>query len=184
MKKRYPKISKKLFLNLARKLLLSVIKSNYQIEESFDFNEKSIAHAPQYRSILQGMTEHEKNWLLKHSKIETFEKDTNIFTIGQTGDSLYIILEGSCSILIDENQQHDVHILKEGDMAGYALVISDQTRRPTTLTTLEKTKMAVVSQELYDEMFNNHDRICSKFNYNMVCLLSDRLEHNNSTLHY
>jgi len=184
MKKRYPKISKKLFLNLARKLLLSVIKSNYLIEESFDFNEKAVEHTPQYRSITQGMSEKEKNWLLKHSHIETHEKDTNIFTIGQTGDSLYIILEGSCSVSIDDNPQHGVHILKEGDIAGYALIISDQTRRPTTLTTLETTKMAVVSKELYEEMFTKHDRICSKFNYNMVCLLSDRLEHNNSTLHY
>lgn len=184
MKRRYPKISKKLFLNLARKLLLSVIKSNYLIEESFDFNDKTIGFKPHYRSIFEDMSENEKSWLLNHASTQEYEKGSKIFKMGDPGESLYIILEGSCSISIDEEHEHEVHILKEGDIAGYALVISDQTRRPTTLTALEDTKLAVVSQELYDEMFENHHRISSKFNYNMVCLLSDRLEHNNSTLHY
>ncbi len=181
--RRYPKISKKLFLNLARKLLLSLIKSNFLIEENHDFSKNKRLEADSYRSIFENMTEKEKNWLIDRADVETFKKGNELFSVGSTGDFMAIILEGSFDLSVDEEGVHKVQTLTAGYVTGYALIITDQTRRQTTVTAHEDSKVAIISEKLYQEMLEEQDRLASKFNYNMVCLLSDRLQHNNMILH-
>lgn len=185
IKKRYPKISKKLFLNIAKKLLLSIMKSNFIMEEEHDFSDTTVSHTndPNYHNIFKDISKRDKEWILSKAEIKSLDAKENLFSIGQTGDYMAVILEGECSLNIDANGKHQVDHLTAGDLAGYALVIGDQSRRVTTVTAITPSKVALISQKLYDELLEKKHKLASLFNYNMVCLLSDRLEHNNTTLH-
>jgi uncharacterized protein len=184
IRKRYPKISKKLFLNISRKLLLSLVKSNLIMEEEHDFTRVTTKREDTDHSIFKNISERDKAWLLKHAEIKELQEDEKLFTIGETGDFMAVILNGECKLTVDENDEHKVDDLTAGDIVGYSLIISDQSRRNTTVTATTKSEVVLISQDIYNEIMQNKHKLASLFNYNMVCLLSDRLEHNNATLHH
>lgn len=183
IQKRYPKISKKLFQNLSRRLLLSIIKSNFMIQENADLSSHKLQLDEQFSSIFDGMSDSEQSWILKRCEIKTFEPKEDLFYIGQTGDFMAIILEGAFDVTLEEDYDDKVHTLQVGDIVGETLIISDNTRRTATVTANQNSKVAIMSKEMYEDMMHSKDALASKFNYNMVCLLSDRLQHNNCIMH-
>jgi CRP/FNR family cyclic AMP-dependent transcriptional regulator len=123
--------------------------------------------------LFEGLSEHELRRLneeLLHRKI--FPAGTNIITVAQPGEVVYVLLEGSVKIYVDQLDGSEVILafLGPGDTFGEMGMIGSGGRSASVLT-LETCTCLAMDRKSFLQCL----RVMSNLSYNLVRLLSRRL---------
>jgi len=91
---------------------------------------------------------------IKHLlQIETYAQGENIIKEGETGNKLYIIIEGSVEILkknpLNKHQEQKIATLAKGDNFGEMELIDIQARVATVKTMTKTTVCSLSNKDLY-----------------------------------
>jgi len=117
-----------------------------------------------------GAAELEEINSLLHRK--SFAAGVNIFTVAERGDVVYLLLDGSVKIYVDQLNGSEVILafLGPGDTFG-EMGLVDSSGRSASVVTLEKCECLAMDRQ----SFSNCMLKMSRLGYNLVRLLSGRL---------
>jgi CRP/FNR family cyclic AMP-dependent transcriptional regulator len=105
--------------------------------------------------LFEGMTPMQLDWVAKHVHRRTFEAGRNVMTIEQLGEAVYIILDGSVKIHVEQGERDVIlAILGEGDLLGEMSLI-DSIGRSASGVTLENTTMLWMDKTAFNYMLDN-----------------------------
>jgi len=101
-----------------------------------------------------------------------FPAGTNIITIDQPGELVYILLDETVKIYVDQRDGSEVILafLGPGDTFGEMSLV-DSARRSANVLTLERSSCLMMDRQAFDQCL----RATSELAYNLVRLLSRRL---------
>ena len=115
-------------------------------------------------SILRDLTTEEFQKIRSFSHAHTFQVNEQVFTEGDTSDSIYFIESGKISIYIDKfNSKEELEILGEGSCFGEMAVFNNSTRTASAIT-LEKTTVNVLSKDSFLKLMSTEENIFLKIN--------------------
>jgi CRP/FNR family cyclic AMP-dependent transcriptional regulator len=105
--------------------------------------------------LFEGMTPAQLDWVAKHVHRRNFEAGRNVMTIEQLGEAVYIILDGSVKIHVEQGERDVIlAILGEGDLLGEMSLI-DSIGRSASGVTLENTTMLWMDKTAFNYMLDN-----------------------------
>ena len=89
-----------------------------------------------------------------------YEKDQIIFNIGETGDTAYVLTEGSVEISIEEdNNKTVITVFQPVSVFGeMALLLKDQ-KRTATARALVNSKVAKISKKDFDDFVDKSPKL-------------------------
>lgn len=103
--------------------------------------------------------------------VEEFAATTVIFEQGQSGDKMYVIVEGEVRI---EANGKELEILKDGDILG-EMSLLDGSLRSATATTITACKLVPLTQHNLRFLLSQN----VFFTEQMLALMSERVRHMN-----
>lgn len=108
-----------------------------------------------------------------------FKADQEIFHEGQTGDCLYMILEGNVNISVESKEGDHVQlaVLRDGDYFGEMAMLTDA-QRSATATTLTPCLVYSLDRQSFQDLLNKHSDIALELSH----VLSERLAYTNKLL--
>jgi predicted RND superfamily exporter protein/CRP-like cAMP-binding protein len=181
LQRRYPYIAARLYLNLARGLSRTINKSNVfhlvggYSETSED--RQSSAQKPLAASIFEKMSKRQLKKFQQYGKRQSFTAGTNLFSTGDSCSYLMVILSGELEVIISKGDiKKSIAIIQQNDFAGEASFLGSNKTRQADIITTRDTQVLTLTQESLDQLLNQDKRLAAKFTYNMVSMLSDRLE--------
>lgn len=109
------------------------------------------------------------------------EKDQIIFRIGETGDTAYVLIEGSVEISIEEeNNKTVLAVFQPVSVFGeMALLLKDQ-KRTATARAISKSKLATISRNDFDDFINQSPKVITavlKAIVSRLQLTTERITH-------
>jgi CRP-like cAMP-binding protein len=136
-------------------------------------NSKSLKELP----IFSSLTDDEIKSLSDISGTQTISADELVFSEGDQGDILYVIITGSVRIYtkITENVDKTLVILRSGGLFGEMAVISEDYRTATAIA-LEETTLLTISQKEFKNLLENNPAAGKKLLEFIVKVLADRLK--------
>lgn len=122
--------------------------------------------------LFHDLTPEQLSWLNDHLHRKTFPPGSNIATVEQPGEVIYIILEGTVKIYVDRVDGTSVilAILGPGDIVGEMSLV-DSSGRSANVVTLETSDLLWMERSLFQECLQQAPAIT----YNLVGILSRRL---------
>ncbi|MEC9488989.1 MAG: Crp/Fnr family transcriptional regulator [Halanaerobium sp.] len=117
--------------------------------------------------------------IVDRSVFRFYEAGKVIFTEGEAGGSLYILLQGRVKVskISPDGKEKILAIIEPGDFFGEMSLI-DGRPRSAMAQTLTDTRLLAVGQEQLQQLFTRHPRIAIK----MLAVLSGRLRETNRQL--
>ncbi len=110
----------------------------------------------------------------RQSMVE-FEKDAYLFRRGETGDALFVVLEGRLAVEIED---HEVDTVEKGGIVGEMAVLLDENLRTATVRAVEKSRLLVVERDRFEEVVESMPSIA----VGLVRILTDRIRNSNTGL--
>ncbi|MEB3754050.1 cAMP-activated global transcriptional regulator CRP [Acinetobacter sp. MD2(2019)] len=112
--------------------------------------------------------------LLKRASINRYPKRTTIVEVGSVSQSLYLILKGSVSILLKEDDDREIIVayLNPGDFFGEMGLFESEPHRTAEVRTREVSEIAEITYENFLELSN----IYPDLNYAIFAQLARRLK--------
>ncbi len=131
---------------------------------------------PRFADIFNSMTPRDIHWIKKNYEIKRIPNGTRIFTQGDFGDYMMIVMSGrfNTSIEVDGNVIQ-IATLIPGDLVGEMSVISDDYTQPVTAKAMEDSDVVFISQQGFKKMLKSNSKLAALFSYNLVGMLSHRL---------
>ena len=115
-------------------------------------------------SILSNLTAEEFQKIRSFGSAQTCKANEQLFTEGDLSDSIYFIESGKVSIYIDKfNSKEELEVLGEGTCFGEMAVFNNNTRTASA-TTLEETKLNVLSKDSFLKLMSSEKNISLKIN--------------------
>jgi CRP-like cAMP-binding protein len=108
------------------------------------------------QQIRDSLTTEAMNTFLDSMEETTFQAGERFITRGEKGDTLYIIQEGTCAVIIEKDgQNYPIVLLKAGDFAGEMALITGE---PRTAHVEAETDVvaAQISREKFDAVCEEH----------------------------
>ncbi len=123
-------------------------------------------------TLLQGLTDKQLAWLNDHSYRQIFPAGSNIAIVEQPGEVVYVILEGTLKIYVQQRDGTEVilAILGPGDTVGEMSLV-DSAGRSANVVTLESSTLLWLDRATFQEALQTIPAIT----YNLVQILSNRL---------
>ncbi len=123
-------------------------------------------------ALFQGLEERHLNWLVDHLRCKVFAAETNIMTVEQPGDVVFIILDGTVKVHVRQASGTDVvlAILGSGDIVGEMSML-DSSGRSANVITLEESTLLWLDRHNFQEAL---DKI-PQLSVNLSRLLAQRL---------
>ena len=114
---------------------------------------------------------------------ESFERGKRIFSYGEVGDKLYVILDGKVRISreVAGMGEEALAVLGTGEVFG-EMALLDETPRSADATAHEGCRMLVISKEAFDDLLFLHKDLAFEVLWSCVRLLSSRLRETNDKL--
>lgn len=123
-------------------------------------------------ALFEGMSHDEHHELnnLMHRKL--FQSGSNIITVAQPGELVYLLLDGTVKIFVDQISGSEVILafLGPGDTFG-EMSMMDSSGRSANVVALEKTSCLSMDRQTFQRCL----RKMNQLSYNLVTLLSRRL---------
>ena len=129
--------------------------------------------------------------LAYHAYTQIYDKDTIITREGDVSDVLYIILSGSVKVFLENPQGECItlRVLHRGDYFG-ELSLLDESTRSASVTTLEKTMLAILDKEEFMHCLHKTPEIaislCAELSRRMRTMTEDikdfKIQNDNSGL--
>jgi len=105
--------------------------------------------------LFEGMTPAQLDWVAQQAHRRNFEAGRNVMTIEQPGEAVFIILDGSVKIHVEQGERDVIlAILGEGDLLGEMSLI-DSIGRSASAVTLENTTVLWVDKTTFNYMLDN-----------------------------
>ena len=152
---------------------------NKLIEEGTVEKEDSI-----FVSIFQELKPKQLKWIYKEFEVKQIPKGARIFTQGDYGDYMMVILKGKFNVDKEiAGKNSTVATVFEGDVIGTISTICSENLRTSSVYTLEDSEVIFMSMERLRRMRTEKLKLAAQFYYNIICMLSDRLEGANKKLY-
>lgn len=142
------------------------------IEKNKDFIDKAL-NAISANEFFKTLTiTQRENIVSKVAIFEEYEDGEYLVRLGESGDSLLVIIEGIVSVLIGEGEEHfEISRLEESQMIGeMALVLNEN--RTASCVSLGKTQVLKLSKEVFKKIISAIPEAC----FSMMQLLAHRLK--------
>jgi CRP/FNR family cyclic AMP-dependent transcriptional regulator len=129
--------------------------------------------------LFQGLNSNDLDWVARRSHQRPFSAGTSVLIADQPGEAVYIILEGSVKIFIDQTDKKAVvlSIIGAGDMLG-EISLLDSEGHSASAVTLEDSHMLWMDKASFLQMLDDIPRVCR----NMVNIMGARLRMNNELI--
>lgn len=121
--------------------------------------------------LFEGLTPTQLDWVAKHAHRRVFAAETNVITIEQPGEAVFIILHGTVKIHIEQGGRDVIlSILGSGDLLGEMSLI-DSVGRSASALTLESSLMLWMDKTTFNYIMDNFPPVAR----NLVKILSSRV---------
>lgn len=121
--------------------------------------------------LFEGLISTQLDWVAKHSHRRVFAAGTNVMTIEQPGEAVYIILHGTVKIYIEQGERDAIlSVLGAGDLLGEMSLI-DSVGRSANVVTLENSLMLWMDKTSFNYILDNFPVVAR----NLVRILSARV---------
>jgi len=105
--------------------------------------------------LFESMTPTQLDWVARNAHRRGFEAGRNVMTVEQPGEAVYVIIEGSVKIHIEQGERDVIlAILGEGDLLGEMSLI-DSIGRSASAVTLEHTEVLWMDKNAFNYMLDN-----------------------------
>ena len=122
-------------------------------------------------SLFEGLTSLQLDWVAKNAHRRVFAAGTNVITIEQPGEAVFIILYGTVKIHIEQGGRDVIlSILGGGDLLGEMSLI-DSMGRSASAVTLESSLMLWMDKTAFNYLLDNFPPVAR----NLVKILSARV---------
>lgn len=123
-------------------------------------------------ALFEGLAEDELEKLNELLRSKTFEPGSNIITVEQPGEVVYILLDGTVKIYVDQMDGSEVILafLGPGDTFGEMSLV-DSVGRSANVVTLDRCSCLVMDLKA----FNHGLKTIKNLSYNLVTLMTRRL---------
>ncbi len=137
-----------------------------------------------FEHIFQNISERQYRKLIRRFEKKKIPNNVRIFSQGDYGDYMLLILKGKFNVEKEvDGQKSVVATIFEGNIIGaIALVCSDLIRH-SSISTIEESEVIFLSLNALEQMRNQDVKLAAQFYFNMVCMLADRLEEANKQLY-
>jgi len=121
--------------------------------------------------LFEGLTTTQLDWISKHAHRRVFTAGTNVMTIEQPGEAVFIILHGTVKIHIEQGGRDVIlSVLGSGDLLGEMSLI-DSVGRSASAITLENSLMLWMDKTTFNYLLDNFPPVAR----NLVKILSARV---------
>jgi len=122
--------------------------------------------------LFEGLTPAQLDWVAQRAHRRVFSAGTNVLTIEQPGEAVYIILNGTVKIHVEQGDGRDVilAILGAGDLLGEISLI-DSVGRSASALTLENSLMLWMDKHTFNQLLDEFPPVAR----NLVRILSARV---------
>lgn len=122
-------------------------------------------------SLFEGLTPAQLDWVAKNAHRRVFAAGTNVMTVEQPGEAVFIILHGTVKIHIEQGGRDVIlSILGGGDLLGEMSLIDSMGRSASALT-LESSLMLWMDRTAFNYLLDNFPPVAR----NLVKILSARV---------
>jgi len=122
-------------------------------------------------SLFEGLTPSQLDWVAKNAHRRVFAAGTNVMTVEQPGEAVFIILHGTVKIHIEQGGRDVIlSILGGGDLLGEMSLIDSMGRSASALT-LESSLMLWMDKTTFNYLLDNFPPVAR----NLVKILSARV---------
>ena len=122
-------------------------------------------------SLFEGLTPAQLDWVAKNAHRRVFAAGTNVMTVEQPGEAVFIILHGTVKIHIEQGGRDVIlSILGGGDLLGEMSLIDSMGRSASALT-LESSLMLWMDKTTFNYLMDNFPPVAR----NLVKILSARM---------
>jgi len=122
-------------------------------------------------SLFEGLTPAQLDWVAKNAHRRVFAAGTNVMTVEQPGEAVFIILHGTVKIHIEQGGRDVIlSILGGGDLLGEMSLI-DSMGRSASAVTLESSLMLWMDKTTFNYLLDNFPPVAR----NLVKILSARV---------
>ncbi|MBI5964822.1 MAG: Crp/Fnr family transcriptional regulator [Chloroflexi bacterium] len=122
-------------------------------------------------SLFEGLTPAQLDWVAKNAHRRVFTAGTNVLTVEQPGEAVFIILHGTAKIHIEQGGRDVIlSILGGGDLLGEMSLIDSMGRSASALT-LEDSLMLWMDKTTFTYLLDNFPPVAR----NLVKILSSRV---------
>ncbi|MBU1239260.1 cyclic nucleotide-binding domain-containing protein, partial [Myxococcota bacterium] len=129
-------------------------------------------------------TQRQKAWMLKHFTRRFVPRGEVIIEAGELGHWYGVVLAGTFIVTLDkETRKTVVATVHAGELVGEASLLRTEGVHSATVTAVEDSELLILDRDATLLMAKKNPRIASRFTFNLVGLLSDRLEHMFATIH-
>jgi CRP/FNR family cyclic AMP-dependent transcriptional regulator len=122
--------------------------------------------------LFEGLTSSQLEYVARHAHRRVFQAGTNVLTVEQPGEVVYIILHGTVKIHVEQGDGRDVilSILGAGDLLGEMSLI-DSMGRSASAVTLENSLMLWMDKQTFNYLLDEFPPVAR----NLVRILSARV---------
>lgn len=108
-------------------------------------------------SLFERLNEADAKQMLDSAKIRSFSKNTIIFSEGDEGSNLYLVLSGRVKVFLsdDEGKHLDINFHGPGEYFG-ELALLGCNQRTASVITMESVKLAAISKKIFQEFLKAH----------------------------
>ncbi|MBI3162402.1 MAG: Crp/Fnr family transcriptional regulator [Chloroflexi bacterium] len=121
--------------------------------------------------LFEGLSSAQLDWVSKHAHRRIFAEGTNVMTIEQPGEAVFVILHGTVKIYVEQGGRDVIlSVLGSGDLLGEMSLI-DSMGRSASAVTLEKSLMLWMDRSTFNYIQDNFPPVSR----NLVRILSARV---------
>ena len=121
--------------------------------------------------LFEGLTPAQLDWVAQRSHRRVFPLGTNVLTIEQPGEAVYIILHGTVKIHVEQGGRDVIlSIMGSGDLLGEMSLI-DSVGRSASAVTLEDSLMLWMDKGTFEYLLDNFPKVSR----NLVRILTSRV---------
>jgi CRP/FNR family cyclic AMP-dependent transcriptional regulator len=121
--------------------------------------------------LFEGLSPAQLDWIAQHAHRRIFNAGSNVMTIDQPGEAVYVVLYGTVKISIEQGGRDVIlSVLGSGDLIGEMSLI-DSVGRSANVVTLENTLMLWMDRTAFNYMLDNFPPVAR----NLVRILSARV---------
>lgn len=129
--------------------------------------------------LFEGLTPTQLDWVAQRAHRRVFVTGTNVLTIEQPGEAVYIILHGTVKIHVEQGGRDVIlSILGSGDLLGEMSLI-DSVGRSASAVTLEDSLMLWMDKTTFNTMLDDFAPVAR----NLVKILSARVRLSDQLIH-
>ncbi|MDI4650117.1 SLC13 family permease [Cohnella hashimotonis] len=130
-------------------------------------------------ALFKGLSNVDLAKVLGRLERRTLRADETLFSAGDPGDGMYVVLRGQIALYIetDEGARRALTVLQEGDMLGEMALLTGEPRSATAVAAAE-TELFEIGEETFRQLIEEHAVLSAYF----IRLLSGRLTQTNARL--